>query len=123
MPLSVRGTDFPVRAVGACSEAARLESRRRRGAGRCRLLSTARAAPTAQGGIGCRTQRRPGAGCPRTVRARAYAVKGWSGLLAKRESGALRGFTGVQLLTVEQDRKSTRLNSSHVAISYAVFCL
>src|SRR5207253_6201577 len=23
----------------------------------------------------------------------------------------------------EQDRKSTRLNSSHVAISYAVFCL
>src|SRR5690625_5704840 len=29
-------------------------------------------------------------------------------------------FTG---LGVEQDRKSTRLNSSHVAISYAVFCL
>src|SRR5690625_6109057 len=25
--------------------------------------------------------------------------------------------------TQEQDRKSTRLNSSHVAISYAVFCL
>src|SRR5437870_9715203 len=25
--------------------------------------------------------------------------------------------------TLEQDRKSTRLNSSHVAISYAVFCL
>src|SRR5439155_23872354 len=25
--------------------------------------------------------------------------------------------------TVEPDRKSTRLNSSHVAISYAVFCL
>src|SRR5690625_5656954 len=25
--------------------------------------------------------------------------------------------------TVELDRKSTRLNSSHVAISYAVFCL
>src|SRR5437870_10733743 len=24
---------------------------------------------------------------------------------------------------VEKDRKSTRLNSSHVAISYAVFCL
>src|SRR5690625_6840351 len=24
---------------------------------------------------------------------------------------------------VEEDRKSTRLNSSHVAISYAVFCL
>src|SRR5437870_9932759 len=25
--------------------------------------------------------------------------------------------------TVKKDRKSTRLNSSHVAISYAVFCL
>src|SRR5690625_6308165 len=25
--------------------------------------------------------------------------------------------------TMERDRKSTRLNSSHVAISYAVFCL
>src|SRR5439155_11377993 len=24
---------------------------------------------------------------------------------------------------IQQDRKSTRLNSSHVAISYAVFCL
>src|SRR5690625_6945397 len=27
------------------------------------------------------------------------------------------------LATVRADRKSTRLNSSHVAISYAVFCL
>src|SRR5207253_11101372 len=27
------------------------------------------------------------------------------------------------LKPVSQDRKSTRLNSSHVAISYAVFCL
>src|SRR5690625_1100490 len=27
------------------------------------------------------------------------------------------------LMSVLQDRKSTRLNSSHVAISYAVFCL
>src|SRR5690625_6501493 len=27
------------------------------------------------------------------------------------------------LIAVDQDRKSTRLNSSHVAISYAVFCL
>src|SRR5690625_5354399 len=26
-------------------------------------------------------------------------------------------------LTLPKDRKSTRLNSSHVAISYAVFCL
>src|SRR5436305_8125049 len=28
-----------------------------------------------------------------------------------------------ELPHVEQDRKSTRLNSSHVRISYAVFCL
>src|SRR5436305_3649041 len=31
--------------------------------------------------------------------------------------------TGDQLRTVQKDRKSTRLNSSHVRISYAVFCL
>src|SRR5690625_3525923 len=30
---------------------------------------------------------------------------------------------GVMSFTVQRDRKSTRLNSSHVAISYAVFCL
>src|SRR5690606_41325790 len=29
----------------------------------------------------------------------------------------------LQLLEQEKDRKSTRLNSSHVKISYAVFCL
>src|SRR5439155_19760263 len=33
-----------------------------------------------------------------------------------REAGAGQAFAG-------RDRKSTRLNSSHVAISYAVFCL
>src|SRR5207253_7851808 len=31
--------------------------------------------------------------------------------------------TNIQQLINKQDRKSTRLNSSHVAISYAVFCL
>src|SRR5690625_7017677 len=34
----------------------------------------------------------------------------------------LRAATGFPL-PVARDRKSTRLNSSHVAISYAVFCL
>src|SRR5947209_15853322 len=30
---------------------------------------------------------------------------------------------GAWMLTLERDRKSTRLNSSHANISYAVFCL
>src|SRR5437660_4895122 len=30
---------------------------------------------------------------------------------------------GIESVGIEADRKSTRLNSSHVAISYAVFCL
>src|SRR5699024_11506493 len=30
---------------------------------------------------------------------------------------------GVDFMTIKRDRKSTRLNSSHVSISYAVFCL
>src|SRR5690625_5432355 len=33
------------------------------------------------------------------------------------------GSRGGLLLATRPDRKSTRLNSSHVAISYAVFCL
>src|SRR5690625_6055476 len=33
------------------------------------------------------------------------------------------GAKGVVELKKAEDRKSTRLNSSHVAISYAVFCL
>src|SRR6266496_5097414 len=34
-----------------------------------------------------------------------------------------RTFPNVQRHIVAEDRKSTRLNSSHVEISYAVFCL
>src|SRR5690625_6923447 len=36
--------------------------------------------------------------------------------------GRLAG-DNIDRITERQDRKSTRLNSSHVAISYAVFCL
>src|SRR3989442_2354040 len=32
-------------------------------------------------------------------------------------------FRGRPVMVIGQDRKSTRLNSSHVRISYAVFCL
>src|SRR3712207_7139734 len=35
----------------------------------------------------------------------------------------LRGAAGALLPSVARDRKSTRLNSSHANISYAVFCL
>src|SRR5438034_2254748 len=35
----------------------------------------------------------------------------------------MAGKTQSRYLSPEQDRKSTRLNSSHTVISYAVFCL
>src|SRR3712207_7951200 len=43
---------------------------------------------------------------------------------ARAAGGALQlAATPTQELKVSQDRKSTRLNSSHANISYAVFCL
>src|SRR5437660_5671617 len=41
----------------------------------------------------------------------------------KAELKALEEDFHIEPQSVEEDRKSTRLNSSHVAISYAVFCL
>src|SRR5690606_39292710 len=38
-------------------------------------------------------------------------------------SGQVVDLFAVNDVLVEEDRKSTRLNSSHVKISYAVFCL
>src|SRR5690349_23946630 len=38
-------------------------------------------------------------------------------------AGRARGADGNQSTLTRLDRKSTRLNSSHVEISYAVFCL
>src|SRR5437773_3443906 len=40
-------------------------------------------------------------------------------LRAAQQAGRLRALTA----TRAEDRKSTRLNSSHITISYAVFCL
>src|SRR5699024_12465660 len=37
--------------------------------------------------------------------------------------GIVGALAGLGLLDLGEDRKSTRLNSSHVSISYAVFCL
>src|SRR5688500_19360801 len=39
------------------------------------------------------------------------------------ETRRLRGSNVVTFKTLKPDRKSTRLNSSHLVISYAVFCL
>src|SRR5699024_12222060 len=41
----------------------------------------------------------------------------------KTQGAPLHGPSLVRKRRVEGDRKSTRLNSSHVSISYAVFCL
>src|SRR5690625_6306785 len=47
--------------------------------------------------------------------------------LTKREAEVIRLYFGIgrehKIEPNDLDRKSTRLNSSHVAISYAVFCL
>src|SRR5690625_6035640 len=42
-------------------------------------------------------------------------------LLAQRQANEMVDF--LKIVARRLDRKSTRLNSSHVAISYAVFCL
>src|SRR2546427_12812955 len=46
------------------------------------------------------------------------------GATAKRAAAGFGGLAiGLCLTLIHQDRKSTRLNSSHSQISYAVFCL
>src|SRR5690625_6136505 len=59
------------------------------------------------------------------VQHRALVCIGVSGVHTGQQRGdvAATQAGGVHLLEEAQDRKSTRLNSSHVAISYAVFCL
>src|SRR6266540_5033635 len=42
---------------------------------------------------------------------------------AVKIEGALHEFTTIPDVVEDGDRKSTRLNSSHITISYAVFCL
>src|SRR5690625_1657724 len=43
--------------------------------------------------------------------------------IIKTHHGRATKNPSIPLIVLEKDRKSTRLNSSHVAISYAVFCL
>src|SRR5690625_5869926 len=47
----------------------------------------------------------------------------WRIAMEKTDQPTSLVLTRQKLPTITKDRKSTRLNSSHVAISYAVFCL
>src|SRR5207302_7270467 len=53
---------------------------------------------------------------PYTTLFRSHSGRGCDGLCRRSRAGSRRSQT-------RADRKSTRLNSSHVKISYAVFCL
>src|SRR3712207_6850132 len=60
---------------------------------------------------------------PRGARA-ALGPEGEAQLLRRPETlGMVRPEGRTRLVLGERDRKSTRLNSSHANISYAVFCL
>src|SRR5256885_3810947 len=86
---------------------------------------------------GVQTCALPISGAQRGHGRRAAAGRRPAGALAHRPAGAARGrahgLAGRQLPAVAHappprparrgDRKSTRLNSSHLVISYAVFCL
>src|SRR5690349_22946949 len=54
---------------------------------------------------------------------RPPALFGWSSRKKPVSASALTDSAGSIRLSSASDRKSTRLNSSHVEISYAVFCL
>src|SRR2546426_5887371 len=57
-----------------------------------------------------------GDGRDRRAGLRRLQLGRWDGVAGGREPGRRRAAPG-------RDRKSTRLNSSHLVISYAVFCL
>src|SRR5687768_18590250 len=53
----------------------------------------------------------------------AHVVQGAGGIGARDRQKRVLGRRGAPIDQIHQDRKSTRLNSSHGYISYAVFCL
>src|SRR5207249_11428692 len=59
----------------------------------------------------------------RRARARGDRQHGTVRARRRRIDGASRGDRPPEAPSMRRDRKSTRLNSSHVSISYAVFCL
>src|SRR5947209_16541964 len=56
-------------------------------------------------------------GCPHT------AIREDASMNMEAVDEMVKRFPEVELIFIERDRKSTRLNSSHANISYAVFCL
>src|SRR5256885_5375154 len=60
---------------------------------------------------------------PYTTLFRSCAVDGCRGFQNLRQLCGQAGVAEFSLPARELDRKSTRLNSSHLVISYAVFCL
>src|SRR5690606_22481081 len=67
----------------------------------------------------CVTRRRPGQGQQLGQRALGEHLRGWRDARERPARPHLDERVGER----GRDRKSTRLNSSHVKISYAVFCL
>src|SRR3712207_8510064 len=57
------------------------------------------------------------------VRAPSRYRRFWRTLIRDLENRTRLRVSYAELQEVERDRKSTRLNSSHANISYAVFCL
>src|SRR5256885_5335771 len=53
----------------------------------------------------------------------ALPIFHWGNLCLKPMLGLIAGLASRNVLNLTGDRKSTRLNSSHLVISYAVFCL
>src|SRR2546426_7609708 len=74
----------------------------------CALPISTSVARVAPGRAGC------GHGVGQRLRPRLLPTAGRASDAAQRRGGAVRS---------GRDRKSTRLNSSHLVISYAVFCL
>src|SRR5699024_12868427 len=62
-------------------------------------------------------------GCRDSDRTAAGREKGWSPVPCEAATRTAHRRYGGNGATSCGDRKSTRLNSSHVSISYAVFCL
>src|SRR5207249_9326909 len=55
------------------------------------------------------------------LRSPLAGIRIWTNLLRRGTLGPQEAARALEI--IERDRKSTRLNSSHVSISYAVFCL